>query len=435
MSFVLIGILNSQAAGGALYDYWMASMGYGGRYYGIENAEDGNVIASGVNFDGTNNTAILTKFDINGQVLWHKEFAASASLEWAGIATDGTNFYAAGTNNDSESQGVVMKFDTNGAEIWSKAIEEADARINNVFYNPVDNEVVCVGSLTANGAGGSGDPDAALVLLDPANGNVTANRMMGREYSESAKGWAYSPTGQNSMVLGNILNGGYRNCAYFSEAEGLNYRTKNYYYATSIGNSGGYMESGGFDYNDRMYFTGRSSNQSGMTFFRSVNTRASIFNTGPRNLGFDSHAGKKMLFNSARNVAYVAGDTDLYKIPVDVATGVNPTDTFLRTFSTTYLYSTALDEANNAIWVVGKVNNAEEPFIARIPLDGSLTGFSCTLAGQTVSYDSGTVYYTSESTSNSQSPIYNTNSNVNDQGITKTYQDAIQTITLEGIEE
>lgn len=435
MSFTLLGILQSQAGAGG-FDYWIASMGYGGRYYGIEMAEDGNVIAVGYNNDGADNVGIITKFNINGKVLWHKEFVDTNSINFEGLCTDGTNYYTTGTVGSSPQRGQILKFDTDGNQIWVRQYNETHPfgpGFRNIFYSPPDDLLIVPGFLKDGGAGGSGDNDSALTIVDPSNGNVTANRMFGRDVDDSVKGWAYSPTDNMSIVTGNIFNGAFKNAHYYSEPDGSNNRYSDYYYAGSIGNSGGYMNSVVFDYQNRMIVTGKASSQSGMCWFRSSTSRATWLNTGARSLGFDGHSGQEIVLNAAKDTAYITGDEDIYRVPVTSGDGVNPSGTFLRKLTNTYLWNMAIDETNNAIWVVGRVNTAEEPFIARIPLDGSLTGFSGTLAGQTISYSSASVYFVNESSNSSQSPQYNTNSNVNDYATTITFQNSSQNQTLEGI--
>ena len=73
--------------------------------------------------------AFIRKYDVNGNVLWTRQFGTAAQEQAFGVATDGTGIYvvgytqgplAPGTPANPGEDAFIRRYDANGNEVWTK---------------------------------------------------------------------------------------------------------------------------------------------------------------------------------------------------------------------------------------------------------------------------------------------------------------------------
>lgn len=121
MSFVLLGILNSQASGGG--GYWMATSGSGSAesiYDGFTDGTDfysiGHTSGGGI----STQDAIVQKWSATGGLLWSKSYAASGSAyRFSGGTLDSSgNLYLVGFKDSADN--VLVKLNSSGVLQWQR---------------------------------------------------------------------------------------------------------------------------------------------------------------------------------------------------------------------------------------------------------------------------------------------------------------------------
>jgi len=130
MSFVLLGILNSQAAGGLAAAYRIQTLGGSGSEIGEAVAVDSvnNILISGWT-DSTGaggRDAFLAKYDFDGIIQWQRVLGGASTDESASVAVDSSdNVYFVG-NTFSEGEGdediLIAKYDTSGTLQWQRIL-------------------------------------------------------------------------------------------------------------------------------------------------------------------------------------------------------------------------------------------------------------------------------------------------------------------------
>tara|TARA_R110001606_G_C15338499_1_gene646318 strand:- start:370 stop:1689 length:1320 start_codon:yes stop_codon:yes gene_type:complete len=164
MSFTLLGILNSAAAGGGV-PYWLASIGSGnglGSEFALSGDADSNIYFPTGGFR-------LQKVDANGSGVWQNQSSAgsgygqSANLN-IGSVQSGTNF----SNPVSGGwEGVVQKRSPGGSLQWTKYVGTTG---NDIMYG---NEMDSVGNVYFVGEGNNSSfsTGASLIKLN-SSGNL-----------------------------------------------------------------------------------------------------------------------------------------------------------------------------------------------------------------------------------------------------------------------
>jgi hypothetical protein len=113
MSFMLLGILNSQAAGGISVENIMFGQGdQANQFNGVQADSSGNIFAAGRN-------GIVIKMDQNGQLLWAKKLE---NVWWRDCKLDASgNLVVIGY--DAGNLGVIAKYGPTGTLLLQKTIQ------------------------------------------------------------------------------------------------------------------------------------------------------------------------------------------------------------------------------------------------------------------------------------------------------------------------
>ena len=99
-------------------------------------------LAIGSSESNTNTKGIVSKVDINGNVLWIKNYADTTTIElYAGVETPNNNFLLVGTKGQND---YLLKIDGNGNIIFETTFNSDNSRVNNIF-NTINNNYMIVG--------------------------------------------------------------------------------------------------------------------------------------------------------------------------------------------------------------------------------------------------------------------------------------------------
>ena len=107
--------------------YWITTVGSSGNVtYIIDVAIDsvGDICVVG-KIESTTNIAFISKYSTSGSLVWTKTLDGSGIESFAGISTDGTNFYAVGQTTTSGGGGInclIAKYDTGGTLLWQRTL-------------------------------------------------------------------------------------------------------------------------------------------------------------------------------------------------------------------------------------------------------------------------------------------------------------------------
>jgi len=132
MSFVLLGILNSQAAGG-VEAYWLANIGSSGndRGYAVAFDSSGNIYTAGYSpgVGAGAEDVLLVKYDFFGTVLWQRTLGGISDEEATSLAIDSSgNVYIHG-QTESDGAGsrdfLLAKYDSSGTVLWQRVLGQS----------------------------------------------------------------------------------------------------------------------------------------------------------------------------------------------------------------------------------------------------------------------------------------------------------------------
>lgn len=128
MSFVLLGILNSQAAGGAGVTYRLQTLGGASADYGqsvtLDSATNVYVLGYTESAGAGNEDFLLVKYDSSATIQWQRVLGGASDDSGRSVAIDSNdNVYVLGTTRSAGkySTGVLLaKYDSSGTIQWQK---------------------------------------------------------------------------------------------------------------------------------------------------------------------------------------------------------------------------------------------------------------------------------------------------------------------------
>ena len=153
MSFVLLGILNAQAAGGALFRYWIGVYGDSGRQKGrgvvVDSSDNILAVGYGEPSGGSTDDLSLIKLDTNGQLVYAKELADSTQNRAGGAAIDDSDnlFLAAYVQDPSKSyEWLLVKYNSAGTVQWQRSLGNNTANVSyGVSTSPTGGDAYLLG--------------------------------------------------------------------------------------------------------------------------------------------------------------------------------------------------------------------------------------------------------------------------------------------------
>jgi uncharacterized delta-60 repeat protein len=181
MSFILLGILNSQAAGGGA-PYWISTIGGTGNddFRGFVTDSDANIYATGIHPAASgSNEALIVKYDKDGITQWQRTLGGSGTDAGDGIAIDSSNnLYVVGRTN---SQGAgfddifLAKYNSSGVIQWQNLLGGSSTEFGyGVAIDSTGNVYVSGGT----GSQGQGSYDFLLAKYN-SSGVIQWQRILG----------------------------------------------------------------------------------------------------------------------------------------------------------------------------------------------------------------------------------------------------------------
>jgi len=135
MSFILLGVLNAQAAGGyGPQNYWISQIGGSSsdQADGIGTDDELNIYVSGQgqSVGSGYRAGYLVKYNLDGAVQWQRSLSTGSDDKFVGCSTDSLgntvaigNTYGAGAGN---SDWLIAKYDTSGSLLWQRTFGGSD---------------------------------------------------------------------------------------------------------------------------------------------------------------------------------------------------------------------------------------------------------------------------------------------------------------------
>lgn len=182
MSFVLLGILNSQAAAGGFgYIQTLGTTGAAFFSEGIASDSSGNVYA--VLFGGSPAQFVLVKYNPNGDIQWQRALNSTGQLRSV-VVDSSDNIYICGTTSTSGAggnDGLLAKYNSSGTIQWQRTLGLSGS---DTFYDIALNssgDVYVVGTTSSQGAGNADN----LVAKYNSSGTIQWQRILGSAFFES----------------------------------------------------------------------------------------------------------------------------------------------------------------------------------------------------------------------------------------------------------
>ena len=167
--------------------------------------------------------AFVTRFDLDGNVIWSRQFGTAEEDEAQGVAADATGVYVVGSTrgalqgtNTGGSDAFVRKYDPNGNVLWTRQFGGSGGADDSATSASMDGAVLyvagfVVGLLPGQSGAGGNNLDAFLRRYD-ATGNETWTRQFGTTDGDQAYGVAAHSSGiyvagETGGALGTVVGG------------------------------------------------------------------------------------------------------------------------------------------------------------------------------------------------------------------------------------
>jgi len=153
MSFILLGILNSQGGGG--FEYWLSTLGSAGYEDGVAAVSDasGNSYSIGSSAAGAGSyDALIVKFNSAGTIQWQRVFGDSAFNP--GIAIAYYSEDAIYITSQLNVNIIIAKYNSSGAIQWQKSLGGTGNDYGQALTTDSDGNVYLGGATDQNVFGG-----------------------------------------------------------------------------------------------------------------------------------------------------------------------------------------------------------------------------------------------------------------------------------------
>jgi len=205
MSFMLLGILNSQASGGG-FAYWLATLGGSSVEQGHSVAIDlsgnsfsfGNTESAGAG----DNDFLISKRDGSGTIQWQRVLGGTSQEFGRSVATDSSdNVYVFGDTSSTGAGGqdfLLAKYNSSGTIQWQRVFGGTGSESGRAVATDSSDNVYVFGYTPSTGAGGQ---DFLLAKYNSA-GSIQWQRVLGGASGEEGFSVA-TDSSDNVYVFGN----------------------------------------------------------------------------------------------------------------------------------------------------------------------------------------------------------------------------------------
>jgi uncharacterized delta-60 repeat protein len=402
MSFVLLGILNSQASG-VSYPYWLATLEGSAQDYGRQSAYDsaGNFYVlgnTGTGGPGGQVTMNVAKYNVDGAVLAQKYLGKNSDEEAGSIAIDSSdNVIIVGFGGyDNDDNSSITKLNSSLVIQWQRKLTRSDGRQVELLGVSLDSSDNIYAAGYYNNASLS-YMDQALVVKYNSSGTLQWQKayQTTQGYDGQFNGLVVDSS-SNLYVTGTVEDSSHGR----NQAVIVKYNSSGaVQWETEIGTSGYQISNGiALDSSGNLYITGLVSSvdyayQNHLTLLK-YNSSGTL--QWQRTLGTvdDVAKGLAVVTDSSGGV-YVVGETENddtndenILVAKYNASGVLQWQRQIDAGSYDRGIGVTLDSFDNVL-VTAHIYNTQrnnfDLFLAMLPNDGSLTG-SYTLDGRTISY-------------------------------------------------
>jgi len=375
MSFILLGILNSQASGGQLYRYWLTtSVGSGTQFArGAAIDSQDNILSGGRTTSGAADAATF-KWNTNGELQWSKSLGGSETDISEDCALDSDdNVYSAGfrfsDNIGYLHDQLIIKRNSDGVLQWQRYLSGYREQAAKIRIDSGSN-IYIVGRGAHTGSPGD---ISELITKWNTSGTLQWSRWFGKNTYQYGNALAIDPTGSPIMAA---AGGGQIDITKWNSSGTLTW-ARRYYDA-------GYPVPYEVvtDSSNNIYITGATNRVS--PTFRTLIIKYDSSGSGvwQRTLGTDGHQGRAMAIDSSSNiyvVSYIAsGGEGANEIGISKWNS-SGTIQWQRTFGSQYddyAGAVAIDSLGDLCFTGDTKNSSGDvhAFAFKLPTDGSLTG-------------------------------------------------------------
>ena len=213
MSFILLGILNSQVSGASReFTYWLSTIGTSSADEGwgltVDSADNAYVLGQPRNATNGNRDFLLVKYDSTNAISWQRELGGSADEFGRSLGVDSSdNIYAFGrTSSEGEGQTdfLLAKYNSSGTIQWQKnfADDGGDHVAYSVAIDSSDNAYIFGWTDTS----GAGLRDFALIKFN-SSGSLQWQRTLGGSSQDMGQS-VFIDSSDNIYVVGITMSVG-----------------------------------------------------------------------------------------------------------------------------------------------------------------------------------------------------------------------------------
>jgi len=210
MSFMLLGILNAQAAGGVSISYWLSTLGSSQYEEGGSVAVDsaGNAYIAGYTLSGGAgaNEGVLAKYLPDGSIAWQRFLGGTNDDILRSITVDSSdNVYVSGRTKSVDPGNVdflLAKYNSSGTIQWQRILQGGSADDANSVKVDSSGNVYIGGQTQSTGAG---QIDFLLAKYN-SSGTIQWQKVLGSSREELLYGIAFD-TSDNVYVVGSGNSG------------------------------------------------------------------------------------------------------------------------------------------------------------------------------------------------------------------------------------
>jgi len=206
---MLLGILNSQAAGAAI-SYWLATLGG----TGIDIANSVSVDSSGNSYVAGQTASagagsrdfLFAKYDSSGTIQWQRTLGGSGYDQSYGVANDSAgNLYITG-NTDSDGEGssdlLLAKYNSSGVIQWQRTLGSTGTEFSRSIAVDSSDNIYIAGESDPTGAN-----DGALLAKYNSSGAIQWQRTLSGDANDQWQQVKVDASG-NVYVVGDTRSGG-----------------------------------------------------------------------------------------------------------------------------------------------------------------------------------------------------------------------------------
>ena len=380
MSLMLLGILNSQAAGGSVA-YWITTLGSAGfdtaNGLGIDSADNIYVFGE-TDPAGTNDDFLFVKYDTLGAIQWQRTLGDTSNEDsYGGVGIDSSdNAYVVG-GTASEGAGsrdcFIAKYNSSGTVQWQRILGGASyEQFKDVKVDSSDN-VYASGVTNSQGTGQT----EGLLAKYNTSGTLQWQRLLGVATSNDSLNGVAFDSSDNIYVAGVDNNVNDMLLAKYNSSGTLQWQRL-------LGDGGEYGNYVTVDSSDNVYIVGRGTSEgagSTSAFIAKYNSSGAI--QWQRVLGGTGSDYFSSIAIDSQNNLYTVGRTD--------SEGEGSSDIFIAKYDSDgviqwqriiggagFEWSNTVEvDSTGAVCMAGRTDGVgigAEFITIKIPSDGSLTG-------------------------------------------------------------